>query len=164
MVWLPTTTESTKPLPAPTIAYRSKVTGNKMTRAITAVNDQIEPKNSNDHSVSYYHWWPDKDQWVYLQYDFEKPMTISKTKVYWFDDGPDGGCRIPDEWEIQYKAGNTWKPVKIVDTGLRPVSGYPVTKDGWDSVEFDPVKASAMKIRVKLNKEFSAGIYEWIVE
>jgi DUF1680 family protein len=157
MVWVPTRAESSRPLPAPTIAYRSKVTGNKMTRAITAVNDQTEPKNSNDHSVSYYHWWPDKDQWVYLQYDFEKPETISKTKVYWFDDGPDGGCRIPDEWEIQYKAGNVWKPV-------RPVSGYPITKDGWDSVEFEPVKASAVKIRVKLNKEFSSGIYEWVVE
>ncbi len=119
-------------------------------QSLTAVNDQIEPLNSNDHSVSYYHWWPDKDQWVYLQYDFEKPETISKTKVYWFDDGPDGGCRVPDEWEIQYKAGNTWKPVK-------PASAYPVTKDGWDSVEFDPVKASAVKIRVKLNKEFSSG-------
>jgi hypothetical protein len=31
-------------------------------------------------------------------------------------------------------------------------------------MEFEPVKASAVKIRVKLNKEFSAGIYEWIVE
>jgi hypothetical protein len=39
-----------------------------------------------------------------------------------------------------------------------------VTKDGWDSVDFVPVKASAVKIRVKLNKDFSAGIYEWIVE
>jgi hypothetical protein len=166
MVWLPSGTESARPLPAPTIAYRSKVTGNKITRAINAVNDQIEPENSNDHSVPYYHWWPDKDNWVYLQYDFEKPETITKTKVYWFDDGPDGGCRIPDEWEIQYKAGNTWKPVKIVvETGLRPVStGYPVTKDGWDSVAFEPVKTAAVKIMVKLNKEFSAGIYEWIVE
>jgi DUF1680 family protein len=173
MVWLPTTTESSRPLPAPTIAYRSKVTGNKMIAAetglrpaSTAVNDQIEPMNSNDHSVSYYHWWPDKDQWVYLQYDFEKPETVSKTKVYWFDDGPDGGCRVPDEWEIQYKAGNTWKPVKIVlETGLRPVStSYPVTKDEWDSVKFEPVKASAVKLRVKLNKEFSSGLYEWIVE
>jgi hypothetical protein len=157
MVWLPTTTESARPLPAPTIACRSKVTANKLTRALTAVNDQIEPSNSNDHSVTYFHWWPDKDQWVYVQYDFEKPETISKTKVYWFDDGPDGGCRVPDEWEMLYQTGNTWKPVKAKST-------YTVTKDGWDSVEFEPVKASAAKIRVKLNKEFSTGIYEWVVE
>jgi len=173
MVWLPLKAESARPLPAPTIAYRSKLTGNKVETGLrpvstSAVNDQIEPANSNDRSVSYYHWWPDRDQWVYLQYDFEKPETISKTRVYWFDDGPDGGCRIPDEWEIQYKAGNVWKPVKIADveTGLRPVStnSYPITKNGWDSIEFEPVKTSGLKLRVKLNKEFSSGLYEWIVE
>jgi len=157
MVWLPTTPESAKPMPAPTIAFRSKVTASKITRALSAVNDQFEPAGSNDHSVAYYHWWPDKDQWEYVKYDFEKPEFISKTKVYWFDDGPDGGCRIPDEWEILYSAGNNWKPVKNK-------SEYKVTKDGWDSLDFVPVKASAIRIKVKLNKDFSAGIYEWVVE
>jgi len=157
MVWLPTTPESAKPLPAPTIAFRSKVKASKITRAISAVNDQSEPANSNDHSVTYYHWWPDKDQWEYIQYDFTKPELISKTKVYWFDDGPDGGCRVPDEWEILYLTGNIWKAVK-------PKSAYKVTKDGWDSIDFVPVKASAIKLKVKINKDFSAGIYEWVVD
>jgi hypothetical protein len=94
---------------------------------------------------------------VYLQYDFEKPETISKTKIYWFDDGPEGGCRIPDEWELQYKSGNAW-------TSVKPTLDYTVTKDGWDSVEFDPVTTAAVKIMVKLNKEFSTGIYEWLIE
>jgi DUF1680 family protein len=157
MVWFPTTVESTHPLPAPTIAYRSKVRASKITRALSAVNDQIEPQNSNEHSVTYYHWWPDKDQWAWVEYDFEKPEIISNTRIYWFDDGPDGGCRVPDEWEIQYKDGNSWKPVKAE-------SAYTVTKDGWDSMGFEPVKTSAVKIRVKLNKDFSTGIYEWVVE
>ena len=157
MVWLPFTTESARPLPAPTISFRSKVTGNKVTRALSALNDQAVPSNSNDRTVTYYHWWPDKDQWVYVQYDFEKPETVSKSKVYWFDDGPDGGCRIPDDWELQYLSGGAWKPV--IDK-----SGYTVTKDNWDGVEFEPVKTSALRLRVKLNSEFSAGIYEWIVE
>jgi DUF1680 family protein len=157
MVWLPTDIESSRPLPAPTIAFRSKISGNKVTRAIKALNDQIEPANSNDHSVTYYHWWPDNDQWVYVQYDFEKPETISKSKVYWFDDGPDGGCRIPDEWEIQYKSGTSWRNVHAE-------SPYTVTKDGWDSLEFEPVKTISLKMRVKLNKDHSAGIYEWVVE
>ncbi len=157
MVWLPTTPESARPLAAPTIANRSKVKASKMTRALSAVNDQIKPQSSNDHSVSYYHWWPDKNQWEYVQYDFEKPETISKTKVYWFDDGPDGGCRIPDEWEVLYLTGNTWKPVKAR-------TPYKVTKNDWDSLVFKPVKASSVKIKVKLNKDFASGIYEWIVE
>ncbi len=157
MVWLPVRPEASKPLPAPTIAFRSRMKASKVTKALMAVNDQMEPQSSNDRSVPYYHWWPDKAQWEFVQYDFEKPATISRTKVYWFDDGPDGGCRIPGEWEILYLSGNTWKPVSAK-------TKYTVTKDGWDVVEFKPVRTSSVKIRVKLNKEYSSGIYEWIVE
>ncbi len=157
MVWLPVSTESARPLPAPTITFRSRIRVSKPTRDLPAINDQIGPENSNNHSVSYYHWWPDKNQWEWLQYDFEKPETISKTKVYWFDDGPDGGCRIPDEWEILFLSGNIWQPVKAK-------TNYKVTKNSWDSIVFNPVKASAIKLKVKLDKDYSAGIYEWIVE
>ncbi len=157
MVWLPYATQNANPLPAPTIAFRSRIKASKMTRQLSAVNDQAEPENSNDHSIQYYHWWPDKDQWEWIQYDFEKPEKISKTKVYWFDDGPDGGCRIPDEWEILYLSDNIWKPV-------RAKTKYTVTKNGWDSLQFAPVTTSALKIKVKLNKDFSSGLYEWIVE
>ena len=157
MVWLAVSKESSQPSPAPTIAFLSTVKASKMTRDLKAVNDQAEPSDSNDHSVSYYHWWPDKDCWEWIEYDFQKPETISKTSVYWFDDGPDGGCRIPDEWEIAYLSGNLWKPVAAT-------SKYTITKDGWDNVEFTPVKAIAVKIKVRLKKDFASGIYEWIVK
>jgi len=158
MVWIPTATEAAHPLPAPTIANRSIVrTSKRNTRDLGAVNDQLTPAHSNDHSVSYFHWWPEKDKWEWIEYDFEKPVTISKTKVYWFDDGPNGGCRIPDEWEILYLSGNMWQPVKAK-------TPYKVTKDSWDSLEFKTVKATAVKIKVKLNKDFATGIYEWIIE
>jgi DUF1680 family protein len=155
MVWLPTAPESAKPLPAPTISFRSKVRASKITRDLSAVNDQIEPMNSNDHSVSYYHWWPEKDKWVWIEYDFEKTERISKTRVYWFDDGPDGGCRIPDEWEVLYLNDNVWQPVK---------ARYKITKDAWNVLSFEPVKTKSVKIKVRLNKEFSSGIYEWVIE
>jgi hypothetical protein len=41
MVWLPTSTQTTHPLPAPTIANRSKVRASKMTGELVAVKDQI---------------------------------------------------------------------------------------------------------------------------
>lgn len=157
MVWLPTSAQSARPLPAPTIANRSEVRASKMTKDIKAVNDQILPANSNDHSVPYYHWWPDNNKWEWIEYDFEKPETISKTSVYWYDDGPDGGCRVPDEWEILYLNGNIWEPVTSK-------ASYKVTKDELNRLSFNPVKATAIKIKVKLNRDFSSGIYEWIVE
>jgi hypothetical protein len=157
MVWFPVSASSSRPLPAPTIAYTSKIKASKVTRDLPAITDQDEPSNSNDRSATYFHWWPEKDKTEWIQYDFTKPQTISKTRVYWFDDSPDGGCRIPDSWEILYLKENIWLPVKAK-------SPYKITKDGWDSLVFDPVKASAIKIKVRLNKEYSAGIYEWEVE
>lgn len=157
MVWLPVTPEAAKPLPASTIAFNSRVRASRMKKELSAVNDQLEPKSSDDKSIPYYDWWPDKNKWEYVEYDFGVPHTISMSKVYWFDDGPDGGCRIPDEWEILYLTGNVWKPVKI----RKP---YMVSKNSWDSVLFSPVTASALKLKVKLNRNYSAGLFEWIIK
>jgi hypothetical protein len=156
-VWIPVSKLATRPLPAPTIAWRSNIRASKMTKDINAVRDQVLPLKSNDRSVPYYHWWPNKNRWEWVEYDFDKPEIISKTKVYWYDDGPDGGCRIPDEWEILYLNGNIWELVKNKNR-------YGVTKDAWDYLEFEPVESQTIKIKVKLNREFSSGIYEWVVE
>jgi len=157
MVWLPYTEESVRPLPAPTIASKSKVSSNIVSKALIALNDQYEPRNSIDRSWPYFHWWPENNAWVWVQYDFEKPETISHMKVYWFDDGPFGGCRIPDAYELLYRKGNSWVPVA-------PVSGYTVTKDDWDELTFKPVKTDALRLRVKLSEQFSSGIHEWIID
>ncbi len=157
MVWLPVEPDKTKPLPASTIAYRSKLRVSRTTREMEAVRDQIVPEHSNDRSVPYYHWWPVTNQWEWVQYDFDRLRSIRKAKVYWFDDGPQGGCRIPDEWEMLYLSGNIWKPVV-------PRKGYTITKDSWDVIDFLPVTTNAVKLKVKLNRQFSAGIYEWVIE
>mgnify|MGYP003821836699 CR=1 FL=1 len=64
---------------------------------------------------------------------------------------------FPDEWEILYLSGNIWKPVK-------PKNPYRITKNNWDTLKFQPVRASAVKLKVKLNKNYSAGLYEWVVK
>jgi uncharacterized protein len=157
MVWLPVSTRSTHPLPAPTIAFRSIVRASKASESLSAVNDQIEPKDSTDKSVPFYDWRPSKDRWEWVQYDFEKPLNISRTKVYWYDDGPDGGCRTPDEWEILYLNGNIWEPAITK-------SRYKISKNEWNTISFKPVVTRSVKIKVKLKKDFSAGIYEWVIE
>ena len=112
-VWFGTKPSASRPLPAPTIASRSKLSASHVTKTLIALNDQAEPKNSNDHDNIYYHWWPMKDTLQWVQYTFDKPETISSTNVYWFDDGPWGGCRVPASWRLLYQndAGE-WKPVQ----------------------------------------------------
>ncbi len=156
-VWLPDTATLARPVPAPTIASKSKITASKMTSGLPTINDQYEPKNSNDHEWSYYHWWPDNDRWEWVQYDFEDTENVSRVKIYWFDDRPDGGCRIPDAWELSYMENGAWMPVKAK-------TEYTITKDDWDVLDFEPVNTTALRLRVKLSENFSSGIHEWIVE
>jgi len=157
MVWLPVSEKSVYPQPAPTIANKSKVSASTPTPVLkVALTDQYEPLNSNDHTRPFYHWWPKNNSWEWVQYDFEQEETISLSKVYWFDDGPWGGCRIPDAWELQYLSEGQWLPVKTQ-------SEYKVSKDTWDTIEFEAVKTSALRLRVKLPEKFSSGIHEWAV-
>ena len=157
-VWVADKPTSVVPLPPPTIASKSKVSASYVTKALKSINDQLEPANSHDGSIPYYHWWPKKDTVEWVQYDFEKPATISKTQVYWFDDGPWGGCRIPASWKLMYKdTDGSWKEVKAKTT-------YPITKDTFNELEFDAVNTSALRMEVQLSKEHSAGIMEWKVE
>jgi hypothetical protein len=156
MVWIPNQLSSAKPSPMPTIASQSKVSASHKSKTLMAVNDQMEPANSNDHSITFYHWWPMKDTVQWLQYDFNQTQNVSSSKVYWFDDGPEGGCRIPAAWRILYKKGEEWIPVE-------KNKDYDVKKDQYSEVSFKPVTTSALRIEVTLPKEHSSGIMEWSV-
>ena len=156
-VWIPLKATAARPVLPPTLASRSKISGSTQGKSLHSVNDLELPSNSNDHDVLYFHWWPKKDTTEFIQYDFQEKSKVSECTVYWFDDGPWGGCRIPESWRILYKSGNKWIPVKTIGE-------YITTKDKPDTVKFKTVMTKALKLEVTLQKEFSSGIYEWIVK
>jgi len=157
-VWLATKASATKPLPAPTIASKSKITAEDKLKPLVALNDQILPKNSNDREAIYCHWWPLKNTNRWIQYTFEKPEKVSVAKVYWFDDGPFGGCRIPASWKILYQTtSGEWKAVENI-------SPYGNEKDKLNEVRFSPIVTSALKLEVQLPADNSSGVYEWVVQ
>jgi len=156
MVWLPTNEKSMRPLPSPTIASKSTISASTMTPIISAISDQLLPSRSGDHTWPYYHWWPKVDVTEWVKYSFDKEYTISSSKVYWYDDGPFGGCRIPKAWHLEYKRGNQWIPVAAK-------SDYPVVKDDWSAIEFEPVATTALRLVVQLPEQHSSGIHEWVV-
>lgn len=157
-VWIPFEASAARPKPAPTIASRSRVTASvKNQRMYMGLNDQYEPKNSKDNSALYLHWWPAKGTTEWVQYTFDSVHRVNSSKVYWYDDGPFGGCRVPAAWKLYYKAGTEWKPVNIR-------TPYTVAKDQYNTVTFDPVTTTALKLEVQLPADNAAGIHEWIVE
>ena len=154
-VWIPYDAAMARPKPAPSIASKSKVSSSANSpRMLRALNDQDDPLDSKDGSASYLHWWPKKNTTEWVQYDFDSTYTVSESNVYWFDDGPWGGCRIPLAWKLYYKKDGDWVPVKNS-------SAYEIAKDKYNTVKFEPVTTTAMKLEVQLPVEYAAGVHEW---
>lgn len=154
-VWLPQEEKLARPLPESSVAStsRTRVSGDKDGYPL---NDQWEPIDSNDHSHPYLHWWPNKGTLEWVEYIFSEPAVVSEAAVYWFDDTGQGECRLPESWTLFYNTGSGWKPVENPDA-------YQAKKDQYNRVSFDPVKTSAFRLELQLQKDYSAGIIEWKV-
>ncbi|GAA4322382.1 glycoside hydrolase family 127 protein [Mucilaginibacter gynuensis] len=157
-VWIPYESSAVKPKPAPTIASMSMVSSSlKNKRMYSAIKDQYEPADSKDTNYPYLHWWPKKNTTEFVQYDFDTEHTISSSSVYWFDDGPWGGCRIPASYKLLYKKGDQWVEVKTT----KP---YQNEKDKMNTVSFEPVKTTAIKMEIQLPVDNATGIHEWVIK
>ena len=158
-VWLPQDLNATNPSQPATLASESKISSStEKLPALTAINDRLVPKDENDRSVPYTHWWPKNGSTEWLGYEFPEVATVQSATVYWFDDGPWGGCRVPQSWRILYQdtQGN-WIPVTGADQ-------YPTDKGTACIVNFIPVKTKALRLEVVLPADNSAGLFEWIVK
>jgi hypothetical protein len=158
-VWIPEDRALARPRPIPTTASRAKITASHLWSNDTgsAVNDQIEPKNSNDHDIPRFTWWDHRGTTEWVQYTFAEPRKVSGVEVYWFNDKPRRGqCREPKSWRLLYLDGTEWKPVAGAgDCGTKI--------DQYNKVAFDAVTTGALRIEAKLQETFSSGILEWRV-
>jgi uncharacterized protein len=157
LVWLPYEETAATPTPPPTIASEAKPKASYVHDQISALNDQLIPKNSADHSIPRFTFWNHKGTKEWIQYDFKEATSIAWIHVYWFDDSPDGGCRIPESWKVYYKDNYEWK--EVFRHGR-----YPVIKDQMNSIEIAPVKTTALRLEIQLQPGFSGGVLEWKVE
>lgn len=157
-VWIPYEQSAARPQPAPTIASKSNVSASlKNKRMFSAIKDQYEPADSKDTNFPYLHWWPAKNTNEFIQYDFASAQTITESKVYWYDDSPWGGCRIPVAYKLLYKKGEQWLPVET--TGP-----YEISKDKFNIVKFKPVNTTALRMEIQLPAEHATGVHEWAVQ
>ena len=157
-VWLPQELSASRPTMPATLASESKVDASHKVKSISAINDRLVPKDENDRSVPYYHWWPKQGTTEWITYEFPAEAAVSSSTVYWFDDAPWGGCRVPKSWKIYYKdAQGQWQPVTGADK-------YGVVKGAGNTVNFDPVKTKSIKLEITLPDKHAAGVYEWEVQ
>ena len=157
-VWLSQDLSSSRPEQPATLASLSKVTASTPAASLSAVNDRLVPKDGTDRSMPYYHWWPKQGVTEWIAYEFPEASTVQSSTVYWYDDGPWGGCRVPKAWRIFFKNDNgEWQSVSGADK-------YPTTKGTACTVNFEPVKTKSIKIEIDLPSDNSAGLFEWSVK
>lgn len=155
-VWIPTDLPEAANTENATVAVVAKTSASHChsADATLAINDNILPANSNDHSVPRMTWWDHRGSKEWIALEFDKPHTFSKAEIYWFDDTGRGACRVPASWELLYKDGGQWQPVEAS-------SPYGVAKDQFNALTFEPVKAMALRVEVQLQPDFSGGVLEW---
>jgi len=157
-VWLPQDVKATRPSVPATLASQAKIASSTPSSSMRSIADGLVPADENDRSVPYFHWWPKQNTTEWITYTFPEAKQIQSTTVYWFDDQPWGGCKIPDSWTIQYKDANgNWQNVENVDS-------YPIKKGTACTANFKLVKTSEVKISVKQPAKFSCGLFEWSVK
>ena len=158
-VWIPIDLNATSPALPPSLASESKVeASSRRLPALSAINDRLIPSDGDDRSVPYTHWWPKKNSTEWLVYNFKEASTVSTSTVYWFDDQPWGGCSVPKSWKLYYKdASGNWQEVKNA-------TGYNTNKGVANTVNFDAVKTSSMKLEIVQPEKYSCGVFEWSIK
>jgi len=153
-VWIPECAALAEAKLPRTVARDGQPTASFLHDQIGAVNDGVLPQSSHDQSVPRFTWWDRKGTTEWVSLAFERPQRLSCAEVYWFDDGPNGGCRVPASWRLEWLDGEQWRPV----TGA---TEYGVAKDTMNRVTFDPVETETIRLVVELQPDMSGGILEW---
>ena len=82
----------------------------------------------------------------------------SQPLVYWYDDGPWGGCRIPLSWGVQYRdQSGRWREVVYEE---KPES----VKDALNQVKFQPVSTHGVRLYFDMPEKESVAFYEFEVK
>ena len=157
-VWMPGSESVTRPQPFPTIVSTAKLTlsGKPQQRSWDAIKDGEIPPASNDHT-GYVDWWPAQGNKETADYAFPQAVTVSESSLYWFDDSPQGGVKVPVSWRLLYKDGEAWKPVETSEP-------FGVSKDKFNTVHFKPVTTTGLRVELQAQPRVSVGIQKWEVK
>lgn len=155
-VWLARDASKARVVREPGLAAKAAVSASAGAVNPGQVNDGFEPESSDD-AAGYMHWWPKKGTTEWIDYAFDAPVRVSEASVYWFDDTGGGGCRVPASWRVLYKTGDDWLPVAAA-------GGYGTAKDAWNTVKLAPVRTRALRLEVRSQDDWSAGVHEWKIK
>nr|MDT0660651.1 discoidin domain-containing protein [Micromonospora sp. DSM 115978] len=104
--------------------------------SVAAINDGIDPPQSNDTQNPRWGTWPNTgQQWAELTWP--TAQTVRSAQVYFFDDN--GGVRLPASWQLQYWTGSAYAAVP-------GASGHPTALNQYNQVTFTPVSTTRLRV------------------
>ncbi|WP_019914283.1 S-layer homology domain-containing protein [Paenibacillus sp. HW567] len=125
---------------------------------VYAVNDGYIPLISNalgdkDIETQYGNWGgPGSSHWV--QYSWKRPVTLSGSSLYFFDDG--GGVVVPSDYSFEYWDSAAGKFVPV--SGL---SEKKMAKDSFNEVTFDEITTDKLRLTMVKQGGSYTGLKEW---
>ena len=123
---------------------------------VSAMNLGLQPSSSSEQ-MTRMTWWNHLGTAEWVQASFNGLCQVSQMSVYWYDDVPiGGGCSVPQSWWVEYLVGTNW----VTATGA---SGYGVATNTFNTVTFNPVETTAVRLCVQLQGGYSGGILAWRV-
>ncbi|HLO99576.1 MAG TPA: beta-L-arabinofuranosidase domain-containing protein, partial [Fimbriimonas sp.] len=156
IVWLspnpkPAALRGLEPKAKVSVSFHSNISG------LDGINDGYVPEGSNPNSPQQLHFWPHKGGTEWVQYTFATPVTLSGSRIYWFDDTGRGECKVPSGFKMQAKVDGAWKDVDLKS------GSFGLALDKWNEFQFKPVKSSEFRLLLTQKVGFASGIHEWQV-
>lgn len=124
---------------------------------LAALTDEMLPLASNDYTIPRFTWRDHTGTREWVQMNFDAAREVSRTSVYWFDDRGIDDARVPKYWRLYYLSDDRWEPVK-------EWGPYGVEVDAFNTVRFEPVTTTGLRIEAQLRLGQSGGILEWTIE
>jgi hypothetical protein len=102
---------------------------------------------------------PEQEAWI--QYQWDSPVQLSSTDIYWYDDN--GGVRRPTAETYVIEAsddGSTWTPVTLTD-GSTYADG--LAANTYNHFDFEPITTSQLRVRIwgVMGDGAGAGVLRW---
>lgn len=128
--------------------------------SLKAINDGYVPYTSAsigkpEIEVQYGNWADAADS-HWLQYEWTQPVKLSHSSIYFFDDG--GGVQLPADYTLQYWDENTQK-----FTSVSNLQGKQMKKNDFNTVSFDEVTTTKIRINLIRQPSIWTGVKEWRV-
>ncbi len=122
-----------------------------------ALSDGVLPeRSSSDTKIARFTWWDHVGTVEWVEYEFEEPRRIGRCGAWWYDDGANGRCRVPQSWRVLWydESKESWREVA-------GVSKYGVARDRINLALFDAVTSRKLRFEATLQPECSGGLLEW---